>query len=168
MRPSHCKLATLLLACLPVFVQAQALYKYTDKDGKVTYSDRVPKPGEKAVRVDFDPNANIMSSPPATRDGGSQTQANIKERVAARTKAREARDERIKTAETELEKAKKALEDAREPTPDERSIRVVRDKNGKPTGSNVILPTAEYREKIEKLEADVKKAEEKLDEARSK
>lgn len=166
MKPSNYKFAWLLAATLPLFAYAQALYKYTDKDGKVTYSDRQPKPGEKAVQVNVDPNANIMTSSQATRGGSPQTLQDVNNRAKARANERETRDAKIRAAESNLEKAKKALEDARDPGPDERTVRVGRGKDGKPTGTNVVLPTPEYKERVEKLEAAVKKAEETLEEAR--
>jgi Domain of unknown function (DUF4124) len=168
LKPSNYKyrFAFLAAATLPLFAHAQALFKYTDKDGKVTYSDRQPKPGEKAVQVNVDPNANIMTSTQATRNGVPQTLQDVNTRTKATAKEREARDAKIKAAESDLEKAKKALENARDPAPDERTIRVGRGKDGKPTGVNAILPTPEYRERVEKLEAEVKKAEEKLEDAR--
>ena len=52
---------------------AQALYKYTDKDGKISYSDRVPKPGEKAELVTTDLETNIMAAPKNTVGGVKQT-----------------------------------------------------------------------------------------------
>jgi Domain of unknown function (DUF4124) len=167
LKPSNLIWALLLSALLPLFANAQALFKYTDKNGKVTYSDRQPKPGEKAERVNIDPNANIMTSSPAVRSGGSQALQEGGDRSKAKADGRATREEKIKAAEADLEKAKKALEDASQPSPEERTIRVGRDKSGKPTGVNVILPKPEYKERVEKLEADVKKAQEKLDEVRS-
>ena len=50
--------ASFLLAGLFVLACPQVpseLWKYTDKDGKVTYSDKAPKKGEKAEPVVTDP-----------------------------------------------------------------------------------------------------------------
>ena len=52
---------------------AQTLYKYTDKDGKISYSDRVPKPGEKAELVTTDLETIIMAAPKNTVGGVKQT-----------------------------------------------------------------------------------------------
>jgi Domain of unknown function (DUF4124) len=163
LKPSNYKyrLALLLAATLPLFVHAQALFKYTDKDGKVTYSDRQPKPGEKAVQVNVDPNANIMTSTQATRNGVPQTWRDIKERSASREGQRTVLQAEVDAAQANLDKARKALEAGRDPKDDERRI-IVR------KGGNAVLTNEAYAERIAKLEADVKKAEEKLEGAQGK
>jgi Domain of unknown function (DUF4124) len=140
---------------------SQELYKYTDKNGKVTYSDVKPKAGEKAVRVDVDPNANVMSSALPTRNGVGQTAAEVSARLAARSAQRDAEKSAIDVAQANLDKAKLALETGREPREDERRI-VVR------KGGNSVLRTEAYDERIAKLEADVKKAEENVEAVKSK
>lgn len=154
-------LAILALIAVSGAATAQALYKYTDKDGKVTYSDKVPKSGEKAELVKTDSNVNVMSAP-ANKVGGVTQRL---EDVNARSRAREARSDQlndeVNAAKAKLEQAKKALEDGREPSPEERQI-VVR-KNG-----NSVLRRPEYYERIAVLEAAVKQAEENLGKAEEK
>lgn len=137
--------------------EAQALYKYVDANGKVTYSDRQPKPGEKATRVNADPTVNVISvSPAVSSRAGEGAGARAKERAAERDKLQE----EVSRAEKEVENAKKALEDGREPREGERRI-IVRKEGG-----NTVLPTDAYRARIESLEAAVKAAEDKLESAR--
>jgi hypothetical protein len=140
---------------------SQELYKYTDKNGKVTYSDVKPKAGEKAVRVDVDPNANVMSSALPARNGVAQTSTEISARVGARAAQRDAEKSAIDAAQANLDSAKKALETGRDPRDDERRI-IVRQ------GGNSVMRTEAYDERIAKLEADVKKAEENLESVKSK
>ena len=59
---------------------AQALWKYTDKDGKVTYSDKAPKKGENAQAVISDPAANVIEAPKNTREGVPQKLQDLKTR----------------------------------------------------------------------------------------
>ena len=154
-------LAILALIAVSGAATAQALYKYTDKDGKVTYSDRVPKPGEKAELVKTDSNVNVMSAP-ANKVGGVTQRL---EDVNARSRAREARgdqlNDEVNAAKAKLEQAKKALEDGREPSPEERQIVVRKDGNS-------VLRKPEYYERIAVLEAAVKQAEENLGKAEEK
>jgi Domain of unknown function (DUF4124) len=150
---------------------AQVLYKYVDANGKVTYSDRQPKPGEKATRVNTDPAVNVISvSPAVSSRGGEGVDARTKERAAARDKLQDA----VTQAEKDVESAKKALEDGRDPREGEQRIRVgmktIKGKDGKPvnvpSGENVVTRNDAYAERIAGLEAAVKSAEERLERAR--
>ena len=64
---------------------AQALWKYTDKDGKVTYSDKAPKKGETAQLVTSDPAANVIDAPKATAGEGVPQKLLGRRRMAVRT-----------------------------------------------------------------------------------
>lgn len=157
----------LAMLTLSLGIQAQQLWKYIDKDGKVTYSDKPPKKGEKAEEVKSDPKANILE----TQRGGavgkesaaSQTLKDINARAAAKADKRDKLREAVDNAREELEAAKKALEDGREPLPDEVQIVVGRTKDGAPTGRNSGVRKPEYYKRIEGLEAAVKKAEAALE-----
>jgi Domain of unknown function (DUF4124) len=153
--------SAMLLLAVSLFVglgnmsQAQTLYKYVDKNGKVSYSDKPPKDGEKATKVTIDPNANITKLNTKDSSGREQKFSDVKARGDARIAARDKLQADIRTAETDLEKAKKALEEGREPKEEERRIIV-----GK--GGNAVQRTPEYLKRIEGLEESVKKAEEQL------
>ena len=128
--------------------QAQTLYKLIDKNGKVTYSEMAPKPGEfdgTVTRIDVNPNANTATLPkfegraadPATNPGG-------------RAPSREA-------AQQKLDAARKALADAREnPSADDIT------RMGTKSGFTRPVESEDYKAKLAKLEADVKAAEEEL------
>jgi len=147
--------ATMAVACPSI---GQTLWKYTDKDGKVTYSDRAPKTGEKAEPVAMNPSANIIDAPkakptstpkPEDNKSGAPEAANLRKLWEA--------------AKEELETAKKALADGREPTDDERQIIVGRDAKGTPTGTNTIMRKPAYYERIAALEEGVRKAQARAD-----
>jgi hypothetical protein len=113
--------------------QAQTLYKLIDKNGKVTYSESAPKPGEfdgQVIRIDINPKANTATLPQA----------------AGRNAGQEA-----------LEAARKALAQAQE-NPGEGEVSWIGNKGG---GTRSV-PSDSYRARLDKLEADVKAAEEEL------
>ena len=127
---------------------AQTLYKLVDKNGKVTYSEQAPKPGEfdgQVIRIDVNPNANTATLPryepkpsqPATNPG-----ARMPDAASARAR---------------LDAAQKALANARDnPSPDEVA------RVGTKSGFTRPVESEAYKAKLARLEADVKAAEEEL------
>ncbi len=155
-------IAGVLLACFAFATNAQGLWKYTDKDGKITYSDKAPKNGEKAEPVIADTTGTVI---PAGRNQSSSKPQNsgpVTARASERAGERETYRKALDAARDELEKAKKALDDGQEPTQDERLIVVGRGVNGQPTGVNSINRKPEYYSRIASLEEALKKAEEKV------
>ena len=151
-------LIALTIGWCAAVVQAETLYKYTDKDGKVTYSDRVPKAGEKAEAVGTDKADKIGNTVKLeTKDGkGVQQQfSDIKARGDARVAARDKLQKDVDAAEQRLTKARKALETGRDPEEGERRV-IVR------PGGNSVQRNETYYVRIAGLEASVKKAEEAL------
>lgn len=147
----------LFLALVSLQAAAQVLYKYVDANGKVTYSDRAPKAGEKAERITADSTTNVINSPAASRGGVViKSGGNANGRAAERDKLKASVD----AAEIDLERAKKAFEAGQAPQEGEQII-VVR-----ATG-NAVLRTDAYRERIASLESAVKAAEEKLEQAQT-
>jgi hypothetical protein len=147
----------LLLTLASLQAGAQVLYKYVDANGKVTYSDRAPKAGEKAERITADTTTNVINSPAASRGGVViKSGGNASGRAAERDKLKALVD----AAEIDLERAKKALEAGQTPQEGEQLIVV------KNTG-NAVLRTDAYRERIASLESAVKAAEEKLEQAQT-
>ena len=146
---------------------AQALWKYTDKDGKVTYSDKPPKKGETAQLVTSDPSANVIDAPKNTGEGLTKRseERESKARNNERERANDSLREALATAKAELEAAKAALESGKDPMPGETQIIVGRNKAGDPTGANSVIRKPEYYARIAALEEAVKKAEEKVDNA---
>jgi hypothetical protein len=158
-----CAIALVVLGSISIApVGAQTLWKYTDKDGKVTYSDRAPKTGEKAEPVATNPSANIIDAPRAKPATGAKAD-DTKPGASEAEKQRESLRKLWEAAKGELEKAKKDLADGREPTDEERQIVVGRDAKGNPTGVNTIVRKQSYYERIASLEEAVRKAQTRAD-----
>ena len=183
----------LLLALIVVQASAQVLYKYTDANGKVTYSDRAPKAGEKAERITADTTTNVISSPAGARaiapGGGKEGSADVNVRVKERAALRDTLQGKVDVARAALETAKLALEEGKTPREGEQRVIVkpatVKTKDGTivtvptvanpvsstslgsltptPAGQNAVTRTDAYSERIERLEAAVKSAEEQLE-----
>jgi hypothetical protein len=152
--------------------EAQQLWKYVDKDGKVTYSDKPPRKDEKAEPVKHDPNANIIQSPKARAqsDPGSSRESgragrSAEQSAADRASAREALRMAVEQAREELENARQALEEGRIPIEEDRRIVVGRNEKGAPTGANQVILKPEYHQRVASLEEAVKRAEMKLEAA---
>jgi len=88
--------------------------------------------------------------------GGKETSVDAALRIKARAAERDKLKMAVDATQANLESAKKALEDGQEPREGEQRI-IVRERN------NSILRTDAYRERIERLEAAVKSAEEQLE-----
>ena len=140
----------------------QALWKYTDKDGKVTYSDKAPKKGENAQLVTNDPATNVIDAPKNLKDGKPQKLKDVNARTSERETKRDQLKDALDAAKDELEAAKTALEEGREPQASEVQIVVGRSPTGAPTGTNAVIRKPEYYARIASLEEAIKKAEEKL------
>ena len=153
------------MACImsiAICANAQELWKYTDKNGKVTYSDKAPTLGEKAERVTTDTTGTVIPASKNIQNGTTQNSATVGARLSAREGLRESFRKNIDVAREELERARKAREAGQEATPEERQIVVGRGKDGQPTGANAVLRKPEYDERIAALDAAIKKAEENL------
>ena len=155
-------IAGVLLACFAFATNAQGLWKYTDKAGKVTYSDTAPKNGEKAESVIADTTGTVIPADRNLSSGKPQNNVSVTSRASERASERETYRKALDAARNQLEVAKKALEVGQEPTQDERSIVVGRGANGQPTGANLLSTKPEYYSRIALLEDAVKKAEEKV------
>lgn len=137
---------TLALVCAPA--AAQTLYKLIDKNGKVTYSESPPKDFDgKVIRMDIDPKANTATLPP-----GSSSIPSVEDRRAA--------DDRVRSARTRLDAAQKALAEAKA-NPGEGDI----ERIGKKGGGARPQASEDYQLRLEKLERDVKEAEEGVQKA---
>lgn len=149
-------LAILAAAFGVTFASAQTLYKLIDKDGKVTYSEAKPKEFDgQVIPLNIDPNANTASFPkPAPGAGASGESSPFRGRKDAPKLSPE---ERLAQAQDRLDKAKAALQQAQDnPGPDD--VMMV----GKVGGGVRNIPTEAYTRKLEKLQQDVKDAEDNL------
>ena len=130
---------------------AQTLYKLIDKNGKVTYTETPPKdfPGQ-VIRIDVNPEANRVTLP------------KLEPRQAAPDEGRApsggaGASENVAAARTRLEAAQRALQQAQD-NPPEDEVQILGNKGG----GVRFVPTEVRRAKLEKLEQDVKAAEEEL------
>ena len=143
-------LAAAFALAMATGAMGQTLYKLIDKNGKVTYSESPPKDFDgKVIRMDIDPNANSATLPQGSR---------MREEGAAAKNA--AADDAVRAARQKLENARKALADARDNPAEEDVSRV-----GKKGGGARAVPTEDFQRRIDKLERDVKDAEEDLQKA---
>src|SRR4051812_993132 len=138
----------LLLATFPVV--AQTLYKLIDKNGKVTYSEKPPKDFDgKVVPMDIDPSRNTATLPkytaPPPKPAGSPSSGIV------------ADPGQIRAARERVEAAKQALEDARA-NPAESDV----DRIGTVGGGARPVLNDTGRKRLEKLEEDVRRAEDQL------
>ena len=158
----RCVASVASIACFAVAVNAQGLWKYTDKSGRVTYSDKAPNDGEKAEPVIADTAGTVIPAAKNLFEGKPQSGAVVSSRASDREAARENYRRRVDAAREELDQAKKALETGQGPTQEERQVVVGRGKDGQPTGVNAVNRKPEYYERLAALEEAIKQAEEKV------
>ena len=128
---------------------AQTLYKLTDKNGKVTYSDAPPKDFDgKVVPVEIDPNRNRATGLPPGTAG---------QVLSDKPKASGDADARLKQAQARVESARKDLAFARD-NPREGEVERV----GNVGGGARPVPSEAYERRIAGLEKAVRDAEEEL------
>jgi hypothetical protein len=174
------KLLLALLLLHPLWLSAQTLYRYVDKDGRTVLSDQLPK-GVPFEKVEYDRNTNVIETQRRARatDGAESGNDRSKQRARLRDELRAAVD----AARDRLAAAKFALEQGREPRADEWQPTVSQpDNSGKPNSKGVItgrggkvvcnkdaygrlvcpaipVPSEGYRKRIESLELAVQEAE---------
>ena len=170
---------------------AQVLYKWVDESGKTQYSDRPPKnfKGE-VTRIETEvekftlppspPPAAPASSAPAAAPAKTVAPAPAEDLAAKRRATRARLEGQLAKAREKVDAAKKALAQAENPEPEDRQVIQQRAGGGmhgmtarsnctvEGTGKNKVVmcptmvPTEEYRDKLARLEEDVRKAEDDL------
>jgi hypothetical protein len=146
-------------ALLALDASAEVLYKLIDKNGKVTYSEEKPKNFDgQVIRLDINPDANTatMPRPAAGANSGEPVTAPAR-RKDGDAKKKASGEERIAQARERLERAQRALQDARD-HPADSDVQILGNKGG---GVRMI-PSDEYQKRLDKLEKDVKRAEDEL------
>jgi hypothetical protein len=145
---------------LGLAANAQVLYKLVDKNGKVTYAEKIP-PGfdGQATRVDVDPKRNTATLP---KPQAANTEGSSKNALApsARQQAEARRQERIENAKKQLEEAKAELASALESPSDTDVVRM-----GNAGGGSRPVWSDDYKARIANLETRVKDAEKALSDA---
>ena len=140
--------ASLAVALLPAGALAQTLYKLIDKNGKVTYAQEKPKYFDgQVIEVHIDPNANKATLPKFTPAPPPP---------AASAKAAPGKDP-VAQARARVDAARQAYENARD-NPSEGEVQRI----GKVGGGTRPVLSAEYQQRLARLEGELKEAEEDL------
>ena len=150
-----------LALSLTLVASAQVLYKLVDKNGKVTYAEKIP-PGfdGQATRIDVDPNRNTATLP---KPKGVDTESGPAKNLLApspRQQAEARREKRIEEAKKQLEDAKAELAAALENPSDTDVMRM-----GNAGGGTRAVWSDDYKLRIENLYAKVKAREQALSDA---
>jgi hypothetical protein len=181
-------LAAALVASTCVLADTRTLYRWTDAQGRVQYSDKPPTgfKGE-VTRIETELDTNTQQQPAAAPRVAPEVLRDVVAPPADINKTRRDTRERleaaVKKAEQKVAAAKAALEGGEDPQDTERQMvqrrfarpqagrsncRPVADANGKTVfNCPASVPNEEYYERIRGLEEDVKKAEEELDQAKT-
>ncbi|HET7731905.1 MAG TPA: DUF4124 domain-containing protein [Usitatibacter sp.] len=182
------------IACalaLGLAAHAQVLYKWTDAQGRVQYSDQPPKnfKGE-VTRIEPDVPADKPAAPPKApprADAPKPGDGTLIETAARRRALRESLQENIDRARARVEAARKALDASKEPGEDDRQIIQHRSAKGGMLGmaprsncrdekgadgkvvricpASIVRP--EYLERVAGLEEELRKAEAALESAQA-
>ena len=149
MAPFIVVVAALGIALVPAAALAETLYKLVDKNGKVTYAQEKPKHFDgQVIEVHIDPNANKATLPKFTPAPPPPP--------AASAKAAPGKDP-VAQARARVDAARKAYENARD-NPGEGEVQRI----GKVGGGTRPVLTPEYQQRLTRLEAELKEAEEDL------
>ena len=136
-----------------VLAQDGKVYRYRSPDGKITYSNRPPAPGEQAEVV-----PDRLNSAPGGSPGGasSNPSAATPASATAATARRDAAERALRAAEQALGQAQQALAAGAEPQDGERV-------GGKSGGSRL---NSDFFDRQGQLESAVREAQTRVDQAR--
>jgi uncharacterized protein DUF4124 len=124
-RAASLALAAALAAFVAPGAGAQALYKWTDADGKVQYSDKRPKDfkGPVTIIAPEDPPAAPLPKAPAPAPAKEKAAAAPEQDITAKRRAVRAELwARLVAARDKLDVARKALADGANPQPEEQQV----------------------------------------------
>ena len=171
-----------LVAFLAAPACAQVLYKLVDRQGRVIYSDKVPKDFDGTVtRLEPDTASNIV---PSARPGDGPPRAAAPSGVGEeRRRAREDLGKKLRDAQDRAEAARKAKAEGGEPQPDE--LQTIQHRlpplqpgqapprpncfaTKDPSGVALLncpsrVPNDTYYDRQKKLDEDLRRAEEELE-----
>ncbi len=124
-------LACLAIIALPLEALPQALYKWTDEQGRVQYADKPPKDFTGPVtRIDLEP-ARATQPPALAKEEAAVAEEKAPDIAAKRRAVREALEADLERARATLERAKAALAGA-VPEDSERQVIQQRADKGNP------------------------------------
>jgi len=144
------------LAIIAADAGAAVLYRLVDPLGRITYTDFVPEAFDGTVtRIDVDTRTTAI---PPDRIPEVLAQAPVEYDLLVRRRAEATGEERLRLAHQRLDAARAALDDARNNSLAEDWIYL---GPNNPLGMRR-MPRPEYRERLQRLEADVIVAEDAL------
>ncbi len=151
--------ALLVTLLLNGFSHAQAVYKITDADGKVRYSDAKPADAgdAKVEAVTIAPEQNIIQADPQMQQWLQQKQSAEHEANQQKTQALSGWQAEYDAAQTALKNAEAALAAGKDPK--EGDFVGIANRFG---GSAGARPSEEFLERVEQLEKDVTAARKHL------
>ncbi len=152
-------LALLVLTLGCEAANAQVLYKLVDRNGKVTYTDTVPKDfAGRVIPLQVDPGSNSQDPSPTMGQGG---EGRGEDRGQGNPRRSPANDEApIEAARRKAHAARKAFEDARDNSTPDDWVYVNPDRN--PVGLRRFRKP-EYEARLAELERKAILAEQELD-----
>ena len=153
------RLALLVLSLGCAAANAQVLYKLVDRNGKVTYTDSVPKDfAGRVIPLQVDSGSNSRDPSPATgQEGGGRGEM----RGQGNPRGSPAKDDApIEEARRKAQAARKAFEDARDNSTPDDWVYVNPDRN--PVGLRRFRKP-EYEARLAALERQAILAEQELD-----
>jgi hypothetical protein len=178
----------ILANCAQVMAQ-QTLYKWTDDDGKIQYSDKPPKDFKGVVtRIESDVNPPVVVPKKAESPKGEAATSDKPpaDALSQRRAKRAELEANLARARVNLDNAKKALAETSDPQADETQViqnrvdrsgtkaaQVARSNCRQITGQDGkarticpgLVPNQAYYERIQQLEEALRKAEEALSDA---
>ena len=162
---------------------AQVLYKLTDRQGRVTYSDSVPKNYDGQV-IRIEPPDAVSNVMPSGGKGEAARKPGSPEGIGeTRRRTREDLEAKLRAAQAKVEAARKAKEEGGEPLPEEMQTiqhrRAPLKSGEQPPNPNCFaatdasgvaslncpsrVPQDSFYERQQKLANDLKRAEEELE-----
>ena len=145
--------ALALICLLSATTSSAEIYKYTDANGKVVYSENPPTPDAKdsTETVKVDPNANVIKA--EVSKNSKKLQA---EREARRAQAKQQQDQSSADYQAQLEQARADLEQARQLQKAGQDVQPG-DFIGKKSGG--VRPSYQRLMRLKELDENVKKAQ---------
>ena len=179
--------AAALAAMLAVGIahaEIRTLYRWTDAQGRVQYSDRAPPASFKGevtrIEVDTDTNTKAAETPRAPLVAPDVLKDVTPDVGKARREKREKLEAAVRAAEKKVAEAKAAIEQGGDPKEDEQGVvqrrfakpqagkancRVVVEGERKTVICPALAPNEQYYERQKGLEEALRKAEEELNDA---
>lgn len=137
---------------------AETVYRHVDADGNVSFSSKPPKTGEKAEAVEIDTNRNVIApeSTPTTERLEAAERERYWQQKQAETQKQQESNAQVQAAEAQLRQAREAQQAGQALQPG--------DLIGKQGGGT--RPSAQRSERLQRLDAELKAAEENLERVR--